>query len=238
MLYHFITQVAGHNVTIDQGVAGYQPSDPLIAFYNAATSNRTFKVEGNTDNPETAYGGGSDSLPALIVPSGSIVNFHPGVGFVGAFSALDGSGTRHEVNFRDPDETWYNADMQFGMSNSTFVTADGSKRKDGGSALAGEQDCLAKANSVWGSVDEGTQQSLLDTGYLEGTTGPNGVLASVSMGQEAPASVITFYQLTAEFNGYVDAGSVPGVSTGAVSAAADKFSYNVATNKLNITVYD
>ena len=234
-LVFFAAQVAGQS---DQGVTNFGDSDPLVTFTNSGGADRTYLVEGNSDNPSTAYGGGTSPLPKLTVPTGSTVNFHPGVGFVGAFSGLDGQGTRHEVNFRDPSMTWYNADMQFGMSNSTFGTTDGSKRMDGGDALAGEQDCLAKANSVWGSVDEGTQQNLIDSGFLEGTTGPNGQLTSVAMGQQAPAAVVDFYQLTAEFNGYIDAGSVQGASTDAAAAAADKFSYSVSTNKLTITAYD
>ena len=227
--------VAGQS---DQGVADFGPSDPEIIFQNTANEDRVYVVQGNSDNPSTAYGSGKSPLPSITVPAGSSVNFHPGVGFIGAFSAMGGNGTRHEVNFRDSSTTWYNADMQFGMSNSTFGTTDGSKRIDGGSSLTGEQDCLAKANAAWGGVDTGTQQSLLDTGFLEGATGGNGALTAVSMGQTAPASVVSFYQLTAEFNSYVDAGSVIGVSTDAVSAAADKSTLSVSTNKLTITAYD
>lgn len=229
--------VAGTSTT-DQGVTSFGPSDPVVTFTNTASSDRVYVVQGNSDNPSSAYGSGKSPLPSLTIPAGSTVNFHPGVGFIGAFSGLNGAGTRHEVNFRDSSITWYNADMQFGMSNSTFGTTDGSKRIDGGDPLTGEQDCLAKANAAWSSVDEATQQSLLDTGFLEGSTGSNGALTAVSMGTTAPAHVVNFYQLTAEFNSYVDAGSLAGVSTSAVAAAADKSTLSVATNKLTITAYD
>lgn len=57
------------------------------------------------------------------------------------------------------------------------------------------------------------------------------------MSKEAPANVVDFYQMTAEFNGYIDAGSVQGTSGDALARAADKFSYSVATNRLTITAY-
>ena len=235
VLLSFAALVAGQS---DQGVTNFGDSDPQITFHNTAGVDRVYIVEGNADNPSTAYGAGKSPLPTITVPAGSTVNFHPGVGFIGAFSGNGGNGTRHEVNFRDPSTTWYNADMQFGMSNSTFGTTDNSKRIDGGEALTGEQDCLAKANSAWSSLDQATQEALLNSGFLQGTSGANGVLTSVSMGPAAPAAVVNFYQMTAEFNSYIDAGSVAGTSTSAVAAAADKMSLSVATNKLTVTAYD
>ena len=231
----FAARVAGQT---DQGVPSFGDSDPMITFTNTAGTDRVYNIEGNFDNPSTAYGAGQSPLPSLTVPAGSTVNFHPGVGFVGAFSGNAGSGTRHEVNFRDASTTWYNADMEFGMSNSTLGTTDGSKRIDGGDSLAGEQDCLAKANSAWGDVSTDVQQLLLATGFIEGSTGASGALTAVKMGQAAPPELVNFYQLTAEFNAYVDAGSVAGTSTDAVAAAADKHSWSVATNKLTITAYE
>lgn len=231
----FAALVAGQS---DQGVPNFGDSDPLITFQNTAGQDRVYVVQGNSDNPPTAYGAGMSPIPSITVPAGSAVNFHPGIGFIGAISGMDGSGTRHEVNFRDTSVTWYNADMEFGMSNSTFGTTDGSKRIDGGDSLTGEQDCLAKANAAWGSVDINIQQGLLASGFLEGSTGPNGALTAVSMGREATADVVNFYQLTAEFNSYVDAGAIIGMSGDAVSAAADKMTLSVATNKLTITAYD
>lgn len=136
--------VAGQNNQNDQGVTNFGPSDPLITFKNTAADDRIYSIEGNSDNPGTAYGAGKSPLPKLTVAAGSTVDFHPGVGFIGAFSDLDGSGTRHEVNFRDPSTTWYNADMEFGMSNSTFETSDGSSRIDGGSALRANRIALPK----------------------------------------------------------------------------------------------
>ena len=126
--------------------------------------------------------------------------------------------------------------MEYGMSNSTLAPTDGSKRIDGGDPLAGEQDCLAKSNAVWSDVDWNTQNALLETGYLNGTSG--GHLTAVSMGAGAPLNVVEFFQMTADFNAYVCAGSVIGVTSDDMAKAADKFSYSIATNKLTITAYE
>ena len=222
----------------DQGVTNFGGSDPLITFNNTAGQDRVYMIQTNSDNPSTAYGVGMQPIPSLTVPAGSVVQFHPGTGLVGAFSGMDGSGTRHEVNFRDPSTTWYNADMEFGMSNSTFGTTDGSKRIDGGDSTTGESDCLGKANAVWGNVDANTQQVLLDSGFVQGATGGNGALTAVSMSKQATAEVVKFFQITAEFNSYVDPGSIDGAVPGAMAKIADKKTLSVATNKLTITSFD
>ena len=224
----FASSVAG-----DGGVSNFAASDPLITFVNSAGSDQVYQIQGNSDNPGTAYGSGKSPLPPFTVPAGQTIDFHPGVGFVGAFSADNGQGTRHEVNFRG-SPTWYNADMEYGMSNSTLGPTDGSKRIDGGDSLTGEQDCLAKANAAWGDVDAGTQSSLLDTGFLQGSSAG---LSTVSMGSSAPRSVVKFFQMTADFNAYVDAGSITGETTDEMGKVADQFSYSVTTNKLTITAY-
>lgn len=224
--------VAGNT---DRGVTGFGPSYPVLTFVNSGSSDRTYVVQGNSDNPSTAFGAGQSSLDPVKVPAGATVDFHPGIGFIGAFSDLQGSGTRHELNFRDPAVTWYNADMQFGMSNSTLGTTDGSKQNNGNDALTGEQDCLAKANAAWSDLDAATKTDLMNSGFLEGSMDG---LTAVSMAQDAPASVTRFYQLTAEYNAYIVAGSVAGVKSDAVAAAADKSTLSVATNKLTITAYE
>ncbi|KAI4274089.1 MAG: hypothetical protein LQ337_004197 [Flavoplaca oasis] len=225
-----------------QGVANHSPGGPLINLINTSpTETHVYKVEGNADNPPTAYGAGQGSLPAATVLPGQTVKFHVGQGFIGAFTAKNGEGSRFEVNFRgdSPGEykTWYNSDMQFGMSDTTLGPANGDKQINGNDAVAGEQDCLAKANSAWTSLDVGTQQELLDTGYLEGTTGENGVLTGVHMDKQAGDKVVDFFQNIAEFNSYVHSGSVAGKQTSDTAAAADAFSWSVKTKELDITGY-
>jgi len=224
-------------VQSDQGVTNFGGSDPQITFNNNASQDHVYMIQGSSDNPSTAYGAGLSSIPSLTVPAGSIVRFHPGVGFTGAFSDMEGSGTRHEVNFRDPSVTWYNADMQYGMSNSTFGTTDGSKLINGGNSTTGEPDCLGKANAAWGSVDANTQQALLNSGFVKGATGGSGGLTAVSMGPEATAEVVKFFQMKAAFNSYVHPGSIDGVQSDAVADAADKKTLSVKTNQLTITAF-
>ncbi|KAL8769962.1 MAG: hypothetical protein Q9209_004209 [Squamulea sp. 1 TL-2023] len=220
-----------------QGVSNFSPGDPLINLINTSpTQTHVYKVEGNMDNPPTAYGAGQGSLPAATVLPGETVKFQLGRGFIGAFTAMNGEGSRFEVNFRG-EKTWYNTDMEFGMSNNTLGPAHGDKQINGKESLAGEQDCLAKANSVWGSVDQGMQQALLDTGYLVGSTGANGVLTSVHMDKQAERKVVNFFQNIAEFNAYMVPGSVLGKLTDNTGAAADKFSWSVLTKELTITGY-
>ncbi|KAL8657952.1 MAG: hypothetical protein Q9226_001418 [Calogaya cf. arnoldii] len=220
-----------------QGVANYGPGDPLVNLVNTSpTQTQVYKVEGNADNPPTAYGAGAGSLPAATVLPGQTVEFHLGKGFIGAITAKNGEGSRFEFNFRG-DITWYNSDMQFGMSDTTVAPAHGEKQINGLDSLGGEQDCLARANSAWTELDVAKQQELLDTGYLEGTTGKDGVLTSVHMDKQASDAVVNFFQNTAEFNAYVHHGSVPGETSGDIASMADRFSWSVKTKELTITGY-
>ncbi|KAI4153003.1 MAG: hypothetical protein L6R39_001697 [Caloplaca ligustica] len=225
-----------------QGVPNYSPGDPLINIINTSpTSTHVYKVEGNSDNPSTAYGAGSASLPMATVLPGQTVRFQVGPGFIGAFTGLSGAGTRFELNFRSDSpndyKTWYNSDMEFGMSNTTLGPTDGKPQINGHDSLAGEQDCLAKANAAWGSLDEGAQQHLLDTGYLDGSTGEDGALTAVHMDKQAGDKVVEFFQNTALMNSYVNPGSVAGKPSGRTAAAADLFSWSVRTKELTITGY-
>ncbi|KAL8944318.1 MAG: hypothetical protein Q9216_000503 [Gyalolechia sp. 2 TL-2023] len=225
-----------------QGVPNYSPGDPVVHIKNTSpTETHVYKVEGNANNPPTAYGAGGGSLPMATVLPGQNVRFQVGEGFIGAFTSKRGTGTRFEVNFRGDSpgdyKTWYNADMEFGMSDTTLGPTHGNKQINGDDSLAGEQDCLAKANSAWGSVDENTQRQLLDTGYLEGSVGGNGALTAVHMDKGADSSVVDFFQNVAQLNSYVSPGSVAGEATGRTAAVANQFSWSVATKELTITGY-
>lgn len=238
ILFSFLSAV----VADTQGVPNPSPGSPVINLINTSpTETHVYKVEGNADNPPTAYGAGQGGLPAATVLPGQTVKFNLGQGFTGALTAKNGEGSRFEVNFRGASagdyKTWYNSDMQFGMSDTTLGPTHGDKQINGKPSLAGEQDCLAKANSAWPSVDVATQQALLDTGYLEGTTGAKGVLTSVHMDKQADESVVDFFQNTAQFNSYVHSGSVAGKSGGTTAAAADSFSWSIKTKEMDLTGY-
>lgn len=235
----FVTAILAQDT---QGVTNYSPGDPLVNIENTSpTETHVYKVEGNFDNPSTAYGAGSGSLPMATVLPGQTVHFQVGKGFIGAFTGLKGAGTRFEVNFRGDSpgdyKTWYNSDMEFGMSNTTLRPTNGDKLIDGQDSVAGEQDCLAKANSAWGSVDLATQQELLDTGYLEGSTGEDGILTAVHMDKQADVSIVDFFQNVAQMNSYVNPGSVAGQSDSDTAEAANRFSWSVETTELTITGY-
>ncbi|KAI4242131.1 MAG: hypothetical protein L6R40_004174 [Gallowayella cf. fulva] len=237
--FSFISAISAQDT---QGVSNYSPGDPLVNLINTSpTQTHVYKVEGNADNPGTAYGAGEGALPAATVLPGQTVAFHLGQGFIGALTAKNGEGTRFEVNFRgdSPGEykTWYNSDMQFGMSDTTIGPAHGEKLINGDDSLAGEPDCLATANSAWGSLDEQAQQELLDTGYLEGTTGKDGVLTSVHMDKQAGDNVVDFYQNITGFKAYVVPGSVVGKKTNATGRKADTHTWSVKTKELTITGY-
>ncbi|KAL8747383.1 MAG: hypothetical protein Q9190_000729 [Brigantiaea leucoxantha] len=224
------------------GVSNYNSGDPVIKIVNTSpTETHVYKVEANEDNPPSAYGGGDVPLPMITAQPQQTVDFFPGPGFIGAIGAKAGAGTRFEVNFRGDSpgayKTWFNSDMQFGMSNTTMEPTHGDKQINGQNAIAGEQDCLAVANAAWGDVDTAFQQQLLDTGYLEGFTGGNGALTAVHMDSNADLMVVEFFQMTAHMNAYLNSGSVAGEATSRIASTADSFSWSVETNELTITGY-
>ncbi|KAI4211560.1 MAG: hypothetical protein LQ351_005600 [Letrouitia transgressa] len=230
------------SAVVAKGVANYSPGDPVIHIINTSTNKtHVYKVEANQDNPPSAIGSGGTEVPLITVKPGKTVEFYPGRGFIGAISARKGEGTRFEVNFRGDSpgdyKTWYNSDMEFGMSDTTLAPTNGAKQINGDSAVAGEQDCLAAANAVWGDVDTATQQQLLNTGYLEGSTGGNGALTAVHMDKNADLSIVEFFQSTAHLNAYLNPGSGFGTVPSRLAAIADTFSWSVKTKDLTITGY-
>ena len=134
--------------------------------------------------------------------------------FIGALTAWTNNngvrGARYEVNFDTKDgTTWYDADYELGMSDGTIGPSDYRKLTDGRPSLAGEPDTLAKANAAW--PDTTNKAELLQyPQYL--TQGPDGNLTHVYCDKQAPQVVVNFFQVTAEFAAYVDAGSVAGVT--------------------------
>ena len=218
----------------DVGVPGpWGPNDPTITVVNAAKDPQTYDVAVSAGVPATAFKG---CTACIKVPAGATVKFHAGVGFNGAITNSKG-GTRHEINCGDPAVTWYDDDMEYGMSDATLGPSDNKPTTDGRPSLLGEQDVLAKANAGWKTInnDAATQKTLLATGYLTGTVG--GPLTKVKMDIHAPLPVIAFYQLTAQFNAYIGHGSVANLPPDITTAAADKQTHVVATHQMTITEY-
>ena len=219
----------------DVGVPGpWGPNDPLVTIVNAAKGDQAYDVAPSIGLPATAFKG---CTACVKVPAGATVKFHAGVGFNGAITNSKG-GTRHEINFGDPAVTWYDDDMEYGMSDATLGPSNNMKTKDGRPGLLGEADCLAKANAGWKTInnDATTQKNLLATGYLTGTVG--GALTAVKMDKQAPLLVVAFYQLTAQFNAYIGHGSVVNLPPDVTTAAADKQTHVVATHQMTITEHE
>ncbi|TKA58693.1 hypothetical protein B0A49_12491 [Cryomyces minteri] len=220
----------------DVGVSGYSSSDPVITIINKGTTDRTFNVETSSSCPPSVYQGGH-----FTVGAGQTTNFHPGASWIGAISDKAGKGTRFEPNFGSAGVTWYDADMEIGMSDAVIAPVDGS------GPLAGEKDTLSTANAVWSSVDSATKSTLLSSGYIFGSTNS---LTSVYMDTGAKktaagATAINFLQVTAKFNAYVTCGSVGGTDVMVLNGVdltkanqiADTMSKRATSQHMVLTVY-
>ena len=121
------------------------------------------------------------------------------------------------------------------MSDSTLGPLDQRLQVDNTDSLAGESDCLAKANAAW----EGTSNKDELLGfpkYLK--QGGDERLTHVHMDKEAPSVVRHFFQVTADFGGYV----VPGTAFaqkfgGEMADNADEKSWEVDTQEMEIVAY-
>ena len=226
----------------------WSPTDPAITIQNTSPSDICYKVEFTSGNFQTTTT--CDSSPGFIVSAGQTMIVHPGADFNGAITAILNNnikGARHELSFASPlygmSGTWYDVDYQLGMSDSTLGPADGQPRNINGQqlpSLSGESNTLAKANAAWPQASN-QAQLLAFSNYIQ--QGPNGQLTSVYMDSNAPAEVVEFFQLTANFTAYCGPGSVVGVSipTGTVQSdmvwAADEKSWWVGTQDMQIVAY-
>ena len=210
----------------DQGVSNWSPGDPVVTIINTSSQDKTYDVETDSAAPQSAF---QSCAGCITVGAGQTVNFHPGP-FNRALTANHHTGTRHELNFvSQPGSSWYDDDMQYGMSDETLGPSDNSGR------TCGEQDTLAKANAAWSHTDSGKQQTLLDSGYF---AGDNQKLTMVRMDGSAPQLVVDWLQVDADFNAYIGAGSVLGKESTAVDSVSDKQTAFCGMNKMTITVYN
>lgn len=69
-----------------------------------------------------------------------------------------------EINLDEPQYAVFNADMELAMRATKVGRSDNRRARDGGIAIGGEQEPLAKANATWPSSCK--KQELLDSGYL------------------------------------------------------------------------
>lgn len=206
----------------------FQNTSPNPICYMAELSSGTF--------PSTAPCGPGPGIP---VPAGATTVVPLAPSFNGALTAFLGNtrGARYEVNFAATSSaTWYDADYQLGLSSGTIAPADNRKLANGGDSVAGEPDPLAKANAAWPSTtNQAALLSLPD--YLK--QGPDGKLTFVYCDSDAPQEIIDFFQITADFNAYIDAGSIAGVVATDIEAVklADEKSLQVDTQDMKIVAY-
>ena len=124
------------------------------------------------------------------------------------------------------------------MSDGTCGPTDLQPRANGQNSLSGEPDTLAKANAAWPTTTN-KAALLAYPQYLK--QGSDGTLTSVYSDSNSPQVVIEFFQVTAEFTAYIDAGSVAGVTPSAADAEAvakaNANSYQVATQDMSIIAH-
>ncbi|KAI4196966.1 MAG: hypothetical protein LQ350_006219 [Teloschistes chrysophthalmus] len=214
-------------------------ANPVITVHNTNTYTLCLKVEtGAGYFPTTTSCGGVNGINVAPMLTS---NFYPSSKWNGAITPVRKGvvGTRFEIDFSDAGKTWYDADMEMGMSGGTVGPSDNRKRSNGAPSLAGEQDPLAKADAAWAHT--ANQGELLATPkYI---TASNGHLKSVYMDKEAPEIVQAFFQLDADFNAYIGPGSESGkpVAQGTLkeqlNRAADEKSWTVDTQEMTITIY-
>ena len=206
-------------------------TDSEIIIQMVETSSGTF--------PSTTTCGLGNGIP---LNTGETTTVDLAATFNGALTAWINNirGARYEVNFAaTAGSTWYDTDYQLGMSDGTLGPSDNQTLADGRSSLSGEPNTLAKANAAWPSTPN--QAALLAyPDYLR--QGPGGALTFVYCDSSALQAVIDFFQVTAAFRAYVDAGSVAGEAAGAGEDAeavklADGMSWVVGTQDMLIVAY-
>ena len=175
-----------------------------------------------------------------MVQGGQSLTVNPSANYNGAITAMVNNGNvkgvRYEINFAAQEGScWYDVDFQLGLSDGTLGPSSHQPLVNGNPSLAGEQDCLAKANAAWPSTTN--QAALLAyPDYLK--QGADGKLDFVYMDSNAPQVVIDFFQLQADFTAYVDAGSQAGESSSAaVMKAANFMSWVVQAVDMEIVAF-
>ena len=222
---------------------------PRLAFQNRSPDPICYKVELSSGNIST--NAMCDYAPGIFVNATTNLTLYPSRNFNGAITAMTMNGTkgaRHEFNYpnttTEPQwkgrDTWYDIDYEMGMSNSTFGPADHSNRTNGLPSLAGEKNCLAKANAAW-VKRENKSELLPHYYYLDHRL--TGNLSVIRMDKKAPFAVEEFLQMHANLTGYVGHGSVDGVAVdpnsreGRAYAKQDRMSFHVATRQMEIIAY-
>ena len=181
--------------------------------------------------------------PGVQVNAGQTTNFYPSAGWTGAISDYTNAGTtgsRYEINFSaKPGGTWFDVDMEFGITSGTLGPTNQQPLSNGKSSLAGEPDPLGKANAAWKAGNKLWGMSKYLTPSQDFSR-----LVNVYMDKEAPESVRESFQLKALFAAFMHPGSVqgvvnaPGSRAKALQVAADNKNMVVeGTQDMMITIY-
>ena len=214
------------------------PAAILISFgtstpISSGTSTPHIRIENNSKDPicyKVEYSSGTGVFPKDAVCGGAegpqVAGFwlksgehkvvkatdSSGIGFNGALTTVLSNnillGARYEINFSVLSHPYWDVDYQYGISDGTCGPPNSSK-------TTGERHSLAKANKAWKTLNQTTKNHLLNfPQYLKHDVA-NGSLTYINIGIEAwpaRADVIQFFQMTADFQGYVGPGSVDGTN--------------------------
>ena len=167
---------------------------------------------------------------------------HNGTRFNGAITpALEDNqftGCRNELNFLDPNLTYYDMSYSYGISDGTCGPANGTSH-------SGERHALMKANRAWKTLNQTTKDHLLTHNDLL-KQGKNGSLDYINMTVDAwpqAPDVVYFFQVTAGFQGYMGPGSVkdieykPGTIQNISVGVADRQVQHSPSDQFYVTSY-
>ncbi|KAL8998064.1 MAG: hypothetical protein Q9169_002832 [Polycauliona sp. 2 TL-2023] len=212
-------------------------ANPVVRVHNTKPYGTCLKVQNSEGYGWFPITTTCHGHPGIWINAMATAIFNPPARWNGAisdFTGAGGDGTRLEINFSEPPKTWYNADMEFGISSATLGPTDRRRRNDGRDSLVGEADPLAKANAAWPSLKDKIwdQQKYI-------TTSKDGKrLVNVYMDKQAPGKVQEFFQVSAGFSAYINHGSVAGAQSSRLQKAADEHSGKVdGTQDMTITIY-
>ena len=234
-------------LTLASTLATTTHANPTVTIHNTKPWPICLKVESSSGTfPTTTTCGG---IPGLTVSPYATAHFTPSANFNGALTPIENGilGTRFEINFSDtahPGCTWYDADMELGLSPATIGPSDNRQRLNNNqrlASLAGEQDPLAKANAAW-LRSPNRWRLLAYPKYIVADKGAR--LVWVYNDKAAPQIVQAFFQLEAGFLAYMGPGSVAGqggLPQGSLAQllreAQDQKTWFVDTQDMTVTVY-
>ncbi|KAL8710882.1 MAG: hypothetical protein Q9220_004687 [cf. Caloplaca sp. 1 TL-2023] len=228
-------------------------ANPTLRIHNTRTTPICIHIETSTGSfPTTTVCPGG--LPGISVPALHTSIFSPSASWNGALTPIitypssgHVGGTRFEINFSSPNDgtsTWYDADMEMGISAATLGPTSHQPLINGQkSSLAGEADPLAKATAAFAHLSANEKQALLaqSGNYIQADATRQRV-TRVWNDKQAPQAVRVFLQLKAGFMAYLGPGSVEGGKReggvqGQMVQAQDSKSWVVGSRDMTLNVF-